>query len=81
MKILGCDLEVDQNMKVVQNILKYSHAKFGNENTSFGRAIPGLKSVENKLNCPIKITNGFGQFLTTTTLHISPQSTSILHIA
>ena len=81
MKDLGCELEHDQNIKVVKHILKYLHAEFGNENTSFNWANPRLKSFENTLNCPIEIQYSFGQFPSITTLHISPKSSTKLHIA
>ena len=65
-------MELDQNMKVVKHILKYLHAKFSDENTSFDWANQHLKSVENKLLCQIEIKNSFGQFPSISTLHISP---------
>ena len=40
MKILMCELDLGQNMKVVEHIYKYLCVKFGDEMTSFDRANP-----------------------------------------
>ena len=46
------ELDFGQNMKVVGNILKYLGVKFGDVLTSFDRANPYWKSVENNQVLP-----------------------------